>query len=253
MRRVYLEALKTMQEALRRLEGQIAPPVRVHHENSFVFRYQEKGIPQALIQKLARSISSLNALDILLQHGYLQEQGVLQRTLDEIHEDMFFLAAATTNDKVTERHEQYLRAFYDDPILKPGKQHERFQKPNMVPRKKIHAYVHRILRKDANPVEHVEEVISTAYSGYVHAASPYVMDMYGGDPPHFHVQGMLQTPRVREHVLDAWNYFYRGLLSTCVVAKAFGDKELVDQLYKYINLFELNSGRAGYEAERTGA
>lgn len=252
MRRVYHESLDVMTNAFRRLERQIEPPVPVPHEDSFVLRYREKAIPQALIQKLARNISGLNAIDLLLLHGFVQEQAVLQRTLDEIHEDIFFLAAAITNDKITDRHEQYLRAFYDDPVLRTGKHSERFQKPNLVPRKKIHAYVRRVLHKDAQPNSEVEEVISTAYSGYVHAASPYIMDMCGGEPPTFHLSGMLGTPRIAEHVEDAWNYFYRGLLATCVVAKAFGDRSLVDALYAYMLKFEQQSGRAGYAPERTG-
>lgn len=254
MRHVYRESLETMCTSFRRLEGQLPPPERVDQEDSFVFRYRDKGIPQALIQKLARNISGLHAIDILLLNGFVQEQAVLQRTLDEIHEDIFFLAAAITNDTVTDRHRQYLRAFYDDPILRSGKHSERFQKPNLVPRKKIHAYVHRLLYKDRqSPSDsQIEEVISTAYSGYVHAASPYIMDMYGGDPPQFMISGLLGTPRIVDHVEDAWNYFYRGLLSTCVVAKAFGDAELVTSLYDYMLTFERKSGKSGYAHERTG-
>lgn len=252
MRHVYRESLEMMSSSFRQLESQLAPPEPVKHEDSFVFRYREKGIPQALIQKLARNVSGLNALDLLLSNGFVQEQAVLQRTLDEIHEDIFFLAAAITNDTVTERHRQYLRAFYDDPILKTGKHSERFQKPNLVPRKKIHAYVRRLLHKDPQPTNEVEEVISTAYSGYVHAASPYIMDLYGGNPPRFMLNGMLGTPRIADHVEDAWNYFYRGLLSTCVVAKAFGDAALVDSLYQYMLVFEQKSGKSGYARERTG-
>lgn len=182
MRRIYRESLETMTASFRRLDSQIAPPEQIEHEDGFVFRYLEKGILQALIQKLARNISGLNALDLLLLHGFVQEQAVLQRTLDEIHEDIFFLAAAITNDTVTDRHKQYLRAFYEDPVLKPGKHSERFQKPNLVPRKKIHAYVRRVLHKGPQPPSGMEEVISTVYSGYVHAASPYIMDMYEGTP-----------------------------------------------------------------------
>ena len=37
------------------------------------------------------------------------------------------------------------------------------------------------------------------YSGYVHAASPHIMEMYGGNPARFHVRGMHGTPRQDEH------------------------------------------------------
>jgi len=61
--------------------------------------------------------------------------------------------------------------------------------------------------------------------------------------PHFHVAGMAGTERVADHVRDAWNYFYRGLLSTAAVAKAFGDEPLVKVLYEYTAKFEAQSGK----------
>lgn len=253
MRRFYLESLETMSSAFRRLEGQLAPPAPVNHADTFVFRYREKGIRQALVQKLARSISGLHALDLLLLHGFVQEQAVLQRTLDEIGEDILFLAAAITNDTVTDRHHQYLRAFYDDPILRTGKDSERFKKLNLVPRKKIHAYIRRVFHEDQHCCNQVEDVISTAYSGYVHAASPYIMDMYGGNPPRFMISGMLGTPRIAAHIEDAWNYFYRGLLSVGVVAKAFGESDLVSRIDQYMVAFERKTGKTGYGLQRAGA
>lgn len=171
---------------------------------------------------------------------------------DEIHEDIIFLALAITNDEVTDRHRQYLEAFYDDPVLKKGNHSERFQKLNLVPRKKIQSYLRRVLQEPTQASNEVDEVISTAYSGYVHAASPYIMDMYAGNPPRFMIDGMLGTSRIADHVDDAWNYFYRGLLSTCVVAKAFGHADLVSRLYEYMQIFEDRSGRSGYARQRTG-
>ncbi len=91
-------------------------------------------------------------------------------------------------------------------------------------------------------------VISQAYSGYVHAASPHIMEMCGGEDLRFFVSGLRGTSRMREHVQDAWNYSYRGLLAVTMVAKAFGDGQLVDQLYAYLVRFEEASGTT-YMAE----
>lgn len=252
MRSAYLDAVRVITDAFRRLEAQISPPIALPVENSFVYRYEERGIKQALIQKLTRIVSGLNAIDLLLFHGYVQEVGVLQRTLDEIDEDILFLALAITNDTLTDRHRQYLDAFYDDPMLRTGKPADRFRKPNLVPRKKIHSYVSRVLHKQQAAGNEAHEVICTMYSGYVHAASPHIMDLCVGEPPRFRLNGMLGTPRVGDHVKDAWNYFYRGLLSTCTVAKAFGDADLVEELYGYMTKFEHVTGHKGYERERSG-
>lgn len=233
-----------MVQAFERLEQQVPSPQSVSWKDGFVFRHMEKTIQQALVQKLARVISGLHAIDVLLINGFVQEQGVLNRTLDEISEDIAFLAAAITNDTVTDLHKQYLEAFYEEEFDNPESPIDSTQKRSYPPRRKIRAYITRVLGEGLNPSKTLDagETISKAYSGFVHAASPHIMDMCGGDPPRFHLAGMKGTPRIREHVDDAWNYFYRGLITTVLVAKALGDGPLVDHLYKCIGQFEELSG-----------
>jgi hypothetical protein len=189
-------------------------------------------------------ISGLHAARLLLQHGFVQEQGVLHRTLDDLDEDILFLAAAITNGNVTDLHHRYLRAFYEEEFDKPNDPVASTQKRDMVPRARIRAYLASVFDTRGNPSRNiaVTRTLSKAYSGFVHGASPHVMDMYGGNPPVFHLRGMLGTPRIEEHASDAWNYFYRGLISTIAVAMAFGDKPLVDYLRAYKQRFESMSG-----------
>jgi hypothetical protein len=244
MRKLFHQALTVMGNAFRRIEQQVPSPQQQPWKDGFVFRYVEQSVEQALVQKLARVISGLHAVDLLLMHGFVQEQGVLHRTMDELNEDIMFLAAARTNDTVTDLHKQYLESFYAEEFDNPKDPVALTQKRHMVPRRKVRAYITRVLGKGINPSKaaDVGETISKAYSGFVHAASPQIMDMCGGNPPKFYLTGMLGTSRIREHVDDAWNYFYRGLVSVAVVAKAFGDKPLVDSLYSYIAKFEQASG-----------
>jgi hypothetical protein len=185
----------------------------------------------------------------------VQEQGVLHRTLDELQEDITFLGAAVTNDMVTDLHKKYLEAFYAEEFDNPDSAIDSSQKRNYPPRRKIRAYIIRVLGKGLNPSKILDagETISKAYSGYVHAASPHTMDMYGGNPPRFHVSGMTGTPRIAGHVEDARNYYYRGLLSLTLVAKAFGDSELVTHLYKCIGQFEAASGISLCGREKAGS
>ena len=88
------------------------------------------------------------------------------------------------------------------------------------------------------------ESVSTAYSGYVHAASENIMEMYGGNPQHFHVEGMRGTPRIATFEQDAENYVYRGLMAAGMVAKAFGDKPLVETIYQFLEKYESANGHA---------
>jgi len=233
-----------MEKAFRRMERQVPAPRRVPFRDGFVFRYREKSVEQALIQKLARVISGLNAASLLLDQGFVQEQGVLHRTIDELNDDILFLAAALTTDRITDLHERYLRAFYEEEFDNPNDPVASTQKRDMIARAKIRAYLARVFDAEGNPSLDisVSRTISKAYSGFVHAASPHIMDMCGGAPPTFHLNGMLGTPRIAEHTQDAWNYFYRGLISVIAVANAFRDGPLVAHLLSYKAQFERASG-----------
>jgi hypothetical protein len=134
------EAVAVMATAFHSLERAMTPPQRIAHRDSFVPRYANKGIHEALIQKLARNISGLNSVAVLLASGYVQEAGVLFRTLDEIQEDIFFLATAETNGARTERHQKYLDAFYAEAVFSRPEGSLEVPKPNLVPRKKIRAH-----------------------------------------------------------------------------------------------------------------
>lgn len=238
------EAVTVMTNALRRVESSIAPPQPVAHKGSFVFRYANKGVHEALVQKLARYISGLNAMAVLLDAGYVQEVGVLFRTLDEMQEDIFFLASAETNGDRSERHTQYLEAFYAEAVFSRPEGSLRISEPNLPPRKKVRAHTINVLGQGVNASQALDagESVSTAYSGYVHAASENVMEMYGGNPLHFHVQGMRGTSRIATFERDAENYVYRGLMAATVVAKAFGDKPLVDIMYEFLKKYESANG-----------
>lgn len=118
------------------------------------------------------------------------------------------------------------------------------QKRPMVPRRKIRAYLARSTFDPFDPSSGTEllRTIGKFYSGYVHAASPQIMDMYEGGQ--FHMRGMRRCKVYSEHKDDLWNYFYRGI-SVCVhAAKAFGDQRLVDQYHNLLRKFEEVSGKS---------
>jgi hypothetical protein len=231
-----------MERAFRRLEQQVPPPVEQPWKDSFVLRYRERTIEQALIQKLARQVSGLHAIDALLLKGLAQEQAVIQRTLDEIGEDIHFLVLAVTTGDLTPLHKRYLDDFWQEEFdhLDPIKA---TQKRGMVQRQKIRAYIARAGGlPDPSTIDAVGHTVHKTYSGFVHAASPQVMDMLEGNPPTFQVSGMKSGYRRAEHVGDAWNYLYRALTSVTMAAMAFRDASLVAHMYAYFREFEAASG-----------
>jgi hypothetical protein len=176
----------------------------------------------------------------------------ISTTSHELGEDITFLAAAITNDSVTDLHKRYLQSFWAEEFTDPADLVGSSAARDMVPRQKIRAYLARVLGGQ-DPSRHVDVsvAISRVNSGFVHGASPQITDMCGGSPPRFHLFGMADTIRIAEHQRDSWNYYYRALLDVTVAAKAFGDKDLVDQLYAYIPLLQTQTGIDGGFRMRT--
>lgn len=240
---LYEQAIDSMEATVHALARRVPPPEKVLSHKGFVYRYKEKSLHQALVQKLARYVSGLQAAHLLLSHGYVQEQAALQRVLDELQEDISFLAFAVISDEVTPLHSEYLDAFYQEEFDAPTSIASTQKRP-MVSRQKIRAYLARTEGQALDPSRAVEvsRTISKAYSGYVHAASPQIMDMYAGNPPRFHLRGMSGSPREGEHRRDLWNYFYRGILAFGFAANAFGDHKLFSQIGDFAAKFAEQAG-----------
>jgi hypothetical protein len=224
----FQQVVDELEHTFRLLELQVPPPALAAKEGGFTLRYQEKTPQQAALMKLARYISGLHAIAILLEHGFCQEMGVLQRTLDDIEEDLWFLMLGLKDGEWTDNHDKYLEYFW---MEEPG--------AGMVSRDKIRAYVHRTGgHPDPSTGIDTGRALFKAYSGYVHAGSVAIVDMCAGDPPRFHLAGMLHNPLYADHVEDAWNPFYRGLVCGVLTARIIGDDDIWQDRYHSLKGFE---------------
>ena len=151
-----------------------------------------------------------------------------------------FLSQGVINGDLTDMHKSYLDAFYIEEMDKPGDLLASKQTRPTIPRRKIRAYLARLDGATLDPYTsgELQRTIAKAYSGFVHGASPHIMDMYGGNPPKFHVDGMLGTPRIQLHRNDLLHYFYRSIIVFSFAALAFGDEGLVLEIKEYRNHFE---------------
>jgi hypothetical protein len=192
---IFQPVLQALERGFRQLEIKVPPPVRKPWRDSFVFRYAEQTIQQAIVQKLARMISGLHAIKGLLELGLFQEQGVIQRVVDEIEEDISFLSLAVIHSDVTALHAEYLRYFYAEEFTDTDNIVDSHASRGMIRREKIRAYIHSkaTLENNSQRANTVGKVMTKAYSGYVHAASPHIMDMYGGWPACFDISGASGT------------------------------------------------------------
>ena len=241
MDQTYEQVLRYMEESGHTLAKNLPGPDRITTKNGFVFRYVEKSIPQAIVQKLARLVSTLHATRLVLNHGFVQEVGALKRMLDEIQEDILFLLSGS--NKLTPLHREFLDAFFEEEFDAETAV-ESTQRRKMIPRRRIRAHNARVLASipnspfDPSQIGEHSRTVHRAYSGYVHAASPQIMESYEGSPPHFHMSGMLGTPLERAHREDFRNYVYRSICAFGLVTKAFGDDVQWGKIREYASWFE---------------
>jgi hypothetical protein len=249
MIKLYKQAIVVMEKVFVILESTIEKPKFVQRGSYQVFRYETNSIKAAVIQKSARLISGLNASLILLEHGFVQELGVIFRTIDEFLEDVLFLCEAIRNNEITALHKEFLEYFYMEEFDQPDNPLLSEQKRPSIPRKKILAAISNIKENDLNPSDSQElfRTINKVFSGYVHGASNHILEMYCGNPPKFYLSGMLETPSFREILEACWDYIYRGLISIMMVALSFGQNELIKELYEFRDYFEAESGKTHWE------
>lgn len=253
VRERYPELLASLSKAFADLESTVEKPELINRGSGSSFRYRIGSLEAAAIQKLARVISGLGGGLVLMEAGFYQELAVLFRTLDELGEDICFLCEGLRRAEPTDLQKEYLKYFYQEEFDQPDGPLMSNQKRGMIPRKKIQSAIAKIPEFEVNSSDHQElmRTLEKANSGYVHAASSQIMDMYGGNPPKFYLCGMLGTPRTQTFNTLFWEYAYRGILSTMTVADALQQDEILHCLYRLRTSFEEQSGRSQWDDPAT--
>ena len=247
MDHIYEQVLTHLERTVNVLAGQVPQPKWVESVNPSAFRHVEETIHQAIVQKLARMVSTLDAARLLLNHGFVQEQAALQRILDEIQQDILFLGfGVIQGDDNSSLHGCYLKYFFEEEF-DANSASESTQKRGMVRRKKIQAYLSgkKLHGPDTSSLSKALWSTHKTYSGYVHAASPQIMDMYGGIPNRFHMRGMAGSLVYLGHKEDLWHYFLRGICTCAIGAKAFGERELFGECRELLRQYEnISAGKS---------
>lgn len=215
------------------MAASVPAPQKVSFGDGFSYRYVERMDQQAIVLKVARLVSCLRAGELLLRSGYLQELAMLQRVLDETDADISFLAGPYIGGEREDRHDQFLEYFWAEEFEDGVPPIDSRSSRGMVSRDKILAYNARTLPGgDPSTNKKASSVLHKTYSGFVHGAAPHLMDMYGGDPPRFHIGGLANTSRQVESARDFLNYPYRALMVACVAAVALRLKSVQRDLYE---------------------
>lgn len=211
------------------------------------FRHETLTESLACYLKGIKSISTLNACLVLLRCGYTQEIGALCRVVDDLCNEIFFLLKPQgENGTFSADQVLFLENFYQEELDQPGDPLASSQKRATVPVKKIHATFAKLASTELNSSDAQELLRTTqqAFSGYVHGAYPHIMEMYGGNPPQFHMSGMLGTPRIDEWRRQLVGYVYRVSMASVFVARKLGLEEMEKTLRAFLKEFEDATGTA---------
>ncbi len=194
------------------------------------FRYGKPDARHFCLLKAVRAVSGMNACIQLTLGGYSQEIAVIVRTVVECtsHIEFVLLAANSSGVLAPGQQAQYVKKFFED--FGRGEAAMDGVKPR-VAQKDIHQRVGQWLDSTSrelgrelagSPTAEMMWRVYEVNSNYVHARYPEVMDLYGGDPGHFHLNGMSGTPKDDENcaIVEA----YTETVALCVrrVARQFG-------------------------------
>ena len=236
-----LQQLETLYAAM----GTAAGPVLFRDVGAYrQFRYERPTESVACYLKGIKAISTLNACVLLLRAGHTQEVGALCRMIDDFCNEIFFVLIPQAGDVFSEDQIRFLDNFFQEEFEQPNDPLRSPQKRDTVSMKKIFATFGRIAADEMNPSD-AQEVLRTvhqAFSGYVHGAYPHIMEMYGGNPPRFHVTGMLGTPRIPEWQSQLIGYVQRLIIISVFVARKLGVPEFEPNIRSLLEEFESATG-----------
>ena len=226
-------SLNWFEQAIHSLSELLPAPRRIEFRGEIALRFDSSSIESVLVLKLARYVSGLSAGNVLLRTGHIQELCTIQRTLDELHEDIFFLALPFLGKEKTADHDNYLRAFWEEePDFKAfsGNQKNRFQ----VPRRNIRSYLAKVTENGSTDHKAISTsaFLARAYSGYVHGAAPQLHELLDFDTARFQVQGYRSSSLVPDHAHDFENQFFRGVTTIAIVAQVLKAEPLTKEAYE---------------------
>lgn len=213
------------------------------------FRYAKPDIRHFCLLKLVRTISALHAMVCLARRGFTQEIAVLIRTIAECTTLIEFALVNRNPDgslaaDATELVESYFADFarnditdYKKSKLKQGQVHAT-----------IGAKLDSFLASNEGgeppsvPAERLYSRTYLAFSGYVHCKYPETMDLCGGAGPHFHLRGMLGTPKDAENVAHLETYIETVNLSVRSVIVHLGLWDVVQSNAELLEWHRRTSG-----------
>ena len=192
----------------------------------------------AILLKFARVVSLNRAMLLLMDNGFVQEQAIIQRAIEETNEDIMFITVNITESNKSARFESHLSEFWKEDYEDPNAP-VKTRIPRAFNRRGISAFLNRLFgQPNPSHADDAHNAVYTMYSGFTHGAAPHIMELYQPDKQAFLTRGLLGTNRQLDYVFDASNSIYRSFLSAGALAKGFGSAELYKIASEFIDNFQ---------------
>lgn len=206
-----LKSMRSRVEPLERLvtafAGSLPQPLLYHSgQEHYGFRYGKPGAQHFCLLKAVRVVGALNAAIALARGGYTQEIAVLVRTLIEYTTHIeFVLEGLDDTGALAPDVEKYVQDYFADFARNSSADFKRAQVKQNTVNKRLGATLDNVAQQggytEQRPAaERIYSNIYLTYSNYVHAKYPEVMDLYGGVPGRFHLDGMRGTSKDDENL-----------------------------------------------------
>ena len=195
---------------------QLEYPHPIFNENPkyLCWQYSSPALEHVCIIKAVRIVSAFNAMSHLLRGGFIQEIGVLIRTVLEFQHDITFLL----EDYGKREPSKYQQMLLDQCLTEHFEDRDKplaGMKPRpMVSRQKVEAGVARHFGPAWNPTDanKASNAETDIFSGFVHGTCQCVMEMinFPYDKPIFRMDGMLNTNRIPVWIFQIAVYLQRS-------------------------------------------
>jgi len=249
----YAEKIKILRQVSSELEkavesfcGVLDAPQLVPDGDEMFPRFENPTPRHFQILMAVRVVSGINASCSLLESGYVQEVGVILRTLEEFLAKIILIQNMYEENKVTSEQQKLIDEYFKVDIRRAE---DILDGPtwwaNM---RRVYAEYAKYLTKAPNTpnpeeLQRKARTIYNGFSGYVHGFYSHIMEIYESGTERFRMQGVPNTVRVREMLCSGGlpAYAHRSLNIFASIAQGLQLFELFQRLIECRRNFEKSS------------
>lgn len=216
---------RTAAEVNRRL------PQPVLEDDWFQYRKPDQDARVVALTRMVRIVSGLRVVKHIGERGYLQEMGVLLRTVDDFCDEITSLVEGHAEGEAANQVKRFLDHFFAETLISHGPDTGKVRGPDRVKRDKIRAGQSRFLQPDNPSDVHVAVgKVDRAFDSYVHGGYPAVMELYEGNGRTFSTQGVSGSENIAAMRRQLAYYVSRALAVTGFACFAMGFDDLGEDM-----------------------